>query len=205
MTQSEKNIHPSFEHFVSRQNKEWLLQQRARVIWLTGLSGSGKTSIAKGVERVLHEMGHHTAILDGDNIRSGINSNLGFSHEDRKENIRRITETARLFIENGVVVICALVSPTEELRQVASSIIGSKDFIQVYVNTPIEDCEKRDVKGLYAKARKGEIKEFTGISAPFEAPILPALEIKTHGRSVEDSVGELLEYIVPLIQHDGVK
>ena len=164
-----------------------------------------KTTIAKGVERVLHEMGHLTMILDGDNVRAGINSDLGFSEEDRQENIRRIAETAKLFLDTGIVTICCFVSPTEAIRQSAESIIGTDDFIEVYINTPIEDCEKRDVKGLYAKARKGEIKDFTGVNAPFEAPSHPALEIKTHKISVEDSVRKLLEYIVPLIQHDGVK
>jgi adenylylsulfate kinase len=205
MTQIEKHIHPSYEHFVTRADKEWLLQQRAKVIWLTGLSGSGKTTIAKGAERVLHEMGHLTMILDGDNIRTGINSNLGFSHKDRTENIRRISETAKLFVESGVVTICSLVSPTDELRKMASTIIGKNDFVEVYINTSLEECEKRDVKGLYAKARKGEIKDFTGISAPFEAPQHPALEINTASRKVEESISQLLEYIVPLIQHDGVK
>ncbi|MBS1593245.1 MAG: adenylyl-sulfate kinase [Bacteroidetes bacterium] len=205
MVQSERHIYPSFDQFVSRHNKEWLLQQRSCVIWLTGLSGSGKTTIAKGVERVLYEMGHLTMILDGDNVRAGINNNLGFSPEDRAENIRRIAETARLFVQNGVVTICSFVSPTHAIRQVAADIIGTRDFIEVYVNTPLELCEQRDVKGLYAKARKGEIPDFTGISAPFEAPLKPALEIQTRGQKVEDSIKQLLDYIVPLIQHDGTK
>ena len=205
MTPSDKNIHPSYDQFVTRQDKEWLLQQRAKVIWLTGLSGSGKTTIAKAAERLLHERGHLTMILDGDNIRTGINKNLGFSHEDRKENIRRIAEAAKLFVDCGVVTFCSLVSPTDELRQIAASIIGTDDFIEVYVNTPIEECEQRDVKGLYAKARKGEIKDFTGISAPFEAPAHPALEIQTSGRSIDESVTILLDYILPLIAHDGVQ
>ncbi|MCW3125190.1 MAG: putative adenylylsulfate kinase [Bacteroidetes bacterium] len=205
MTQSERNIHPSFDQFVSRHNKEWLLQQRSKVVWLTGLSGSGKTTIAKGVERVLFEMGHITMILDGDNVRAGINNNLGFSPDDRKENIRRIAETARLFLDSGIVTICSFVSPMEEMRQAAASIIGKNDFIEVYINTPLAECERRDVKGLYAKARKGEIKDFTGINAPFEVPAHPALEIMTKGQTVEDSVRQLLEYVVPLIQHDGVR
>lgn len=203
MVQSERHIYPSYDQFVSRHNKEWLLQQRSRVIWLTGLSGSGKTTIAKGVERVLYEMGHLTMILDGDNVRDGINNNLGFSPADRTENIRRIAETAKLFMQSGVVTICSFVSPTHAIRQVAADIIGPKDFIEVYINTPLELCETRDVKGLYAKARKGEIADFTGISAPFEAPLQPALEIQTKGKKVEDSIKELLDYIVPIIQHDG--
>lgn len=205
MIQSERHIYPSYDQFVSRHNKEWLLQQRSRVIWLTGLSGSGKTTIAKGVERVLYEMGHLTMILDGDNVRAGINNNLGFSPEDRTENIRRIAETAKLFVQSGIVTICSFVSPTHAIRQVAADIIGPKDFIEVYINTPLELCEKRDVKGLYAKARKGEIPDFTGISAPFEAPLQPALEIQTKGKKVEDSIKELLDYLVPIIQHDGTR
>jgi adenylylsulfate kinase len=204
MMKVERNIYPVFDEMVSRINKEWLLQQRARVIWLTGLSGSGKTTIAKEAEKVLHEMGHMTMLLDGDNVRAGINNNLGFSPADRHENIRRIAEAARLFLNCGVITLCCFVSPTEELRQLACSIIGAHDFIEIYINTPIEECERRDVKGLYARARKGEIADFTGISAPFEAPPKPALEIKTGEMSEEECVKKLLKFIVPLVQHEGI-
>jgi adenylylsulfate kinase len=197
-----RHIYPVFDQLVSRESKEWLLQQHSRVVWFTGLSGSGKTTIAKEAEKVLYEMGHTTMLLDGDNVRSGINNNLGFSHEDRRENIRRIAEASKLFLDCGIITLCCFVSPTEELRQLAKSIIGPKDFIEVYVNAPIEECERRDVKGLYAKARKGEIADFTGISAPFEAPSHPALELKTQGRKEEDCVKELLNFLLPIVRLD---
>ena len=200
-----RHIYPVFDQLVSRQSKEWLLQQRAKVIWFTGLSGSGKTTIARDAEKVLYEMGHMTMLLDGDNVRAGINNNLGFSAEDRHENIRRIAEAAKLFLDCGIITLCCFVSPTEELRQLAAKIIGPADFIEVYVNTSLEECEKRDVKGLYAKARKGEIPDFTGISAPFEVPGAPALVLNTEGRSEEDTVKDLLKFLVPLLQHEGVE
>jgi len=200
---TERHIYPVFDQLVSRESKEWLLQQHSRVVWFTGLSGSGKTTIAKEAEKALYEMGHITMLLDGDNVRSGINNNLGFSPDDRRENIRRIAEAAKLFLDCGIITLCCFVSPTEELRQLAKSIIGPKDFLEVYVNTPIEECERRDVKGLYAKARKGEIADFTGISAPFEPPLHPALELKTQGRKEEDSVKELLDFLLPIIRHQG--
>jgi adenylylsulfate kinase len=199
-----RHIYPVFDQLVSRESKEWLLQQRAKVIWFTGLSGSGKTTLARDAEKVLYEMGHMTMLLDGDNVRAGINNNLGFSPEDRHENIRRIAQAAKLFLDCGVITLCCFVSPTEELRHLAASIIGPKDFIEVYVNTPLEECERRDVKGLYAKARMGQIPDFTGISAPFEAPVNPAIEIKTEGRSEAECVKELLKYLVPMLQHEGV-
>jgi adenylylsulfate kinase len=198
-----RHIYPVFDQLVSRQSKEWLLQQRAKVIWFTGLSGSGKTTIARDAEKVLYEMGHMTMLLDGDNVRAGINNNLGFSAEDRHENIRRIAEAAKLFLDCGIITLCCFVSPTEELRELAAKIIGPVDFIEVYVNTSLEECEKRDVKGLYAKARNGEIPDFTGISAPFEAPASPALVLNTEGRSEEDTVKDLLKFLVPLLQHEG--
>jgi adenylylsulfate kinase len=197
---SERHIYPVFDQLVSRESKEWLLQQHARVVWFTGLSGSGKTTIAGDAEKALHEMGHLTMLLDGDNVRAGINNNLGFSPDDRRENIRRIAEAARLFLDCGIITLCCFVSPTEELRQLAAGIIGPGDFIEVYVNTPIEECERRDVKGLYAKARRGEIADFTGISAPFEPPPLPALELKTEGRTEAACVKELLDYLVPIVK-----
>ena len=200
----ERHIYPSYDQMVTRERKEWLLQQHAKVVWFTGLSGSGKTTIARDLEKALYEMGHTTMLLDGDNVRAGINNNLGFSPEDRHENIRRIAETAKLFLDCGVITLCCFVSPTEDLRQLAKGIIGAKDFIEVYVNTPIEECERRDVKGLYAKARKGEIGDFTGISAPFEAPLHPEFEIRTEGRSEKDSVTELLNFLLPRVQHEGV-
>lgn len=199
MNQKSDNIHP-FNQLLPRESKEELLQQRGKVLWFTGLSGSGKSTIAKGLDEKLHAVGFFSVVLDGDNVRTGINNNLGFSDEDRKENIRRIAEVAKLFTSNGVVTICSFVSPTEEIRNLARTIIGKNDFLEIFVNTPIEECEKRDVKGLYAKARKGEIKDFTGINAPFEEPKNPDLEIQTKNKTVEGSVNEVLQFVLPLIR-----
>jgi len=176
------------DKILQRSDKEKLLGQKGICIWFTGLSGSGKTTIAIALEKELNSKGKLTQILDGDNIRAGINNNLGFSDSDRTENIRRIAEVTKLFVNCGVITICCFVSPTEEIRALAKSIIGENDFIEVFVNTPFDVCEKRDVKGLYAKARRGEIKDFTGISAPFEAPKNPTIELDTSKLSVEKSV-----------------
>lgn len=197
------NIYPIFDRMMGREDKEALLKQRSVMVWFTGLSGSGKSTVAIALERELHQRGLLCRILDGDNIRSGINNNLGFSPEDRVENIRRIAEVSKLFIDTGVITIAAFISPNNELREMASSIIGKENFLEVYVNTPIEECERRDVKGLYAKARKGEIKDFTGVSAPFEAPKHPALSLDTSVLSLEESVNKLLEMILPKIKYGG--
>ena len=191
------NIYPIFDKILTRADKEALLGQRGLMVWFTGLSGSGKSTIAIALERELQKRGLLCRILDGDNIRSGINNNLGFSPEDRVENIRRIAEVGKLFVDTGIITIAAFISPNNELREMASRIIGKDDFVEVYVSTPIEECERRDVKGLYAKARRGEIKEFTGISAPFEAPEHPALSLDTSKLSLEESVNRLLELILP--------
>ena len=197
----EKNhIYPIFDRMMTRQDKEELLGQHSVMIWFTGLSGSGKSTVAIALERELHKRGLLCRILDGDNIRSGINNNLGFSPEDRVENIRRIAEVGKLFVDTGVITIAAFISPNNELREMASAIIGKADFLEVYVSTPLAECERRDVKGLYAKARKGEIKEFTGVSAPFEAPERPDLSLDTSVLSVEQSVNRLLELIVPKVE-----
>lgn len=194
------NIYPIFDRMLGREDKEALLKQRSVMVWFTGLSGSGKSTIAIALERELHKRGLLCRILDGDNIRSGINNNLGFSAEDRVENIRRIAEVSKLFIDTGVITIAAFISPNNELREMASTIIGKDNFMEIYVNTPIEECERRDVKGLYAKARKGEIKDFTGVSAPFEAPEHPALSLDTSVLSLEESVNKLLELILPKVK-----
>ena len=185
---------------LTRADKEALLGQRGLMVWFTGLSGSGKSTIAIALERELQKRGLLCRILDGDNIRSGINNNLGFSPEDRVENIRRIAEVGKLFVDTGIITIAAFISPNNELREMASRIIGKDDFVEVYVSTPIEECERRDVKGLYAKARRGEIKEFTGISAPFEAPEHPELSLDTSKLSLEESVNRLLELILPKVK-----
>ena len=169
------------------------------MVWFTGLSGSGKSTVAIALERELQKRRLLCRILDGDNIRSGINNNLGFSAEDRIENIRRIAEVGKLFVDTGIITIAAFISPNNDMREMAANIIGKDDFVEVYVSTPIEECERRDVKGLYAKARKGEIKNFTGISAPFEAPLHPALSLDTSKLSLEESVNRLLELILPKV------
>ena len=186
-------IFPIFDKMLSRSDKEQLLGQRGIMIWMTGLSGSGKSTVAIGVERELHRRGILCRILDGDNIRAGINSNLGFSAEDRRENIRRIAEIGKLFVDTGIVTIACFVSPTLELRQMAREIIGAEDFREVYIATPLEECERRDVKGLYARARKGEVKDFTGISAPFEAPTNPDLSLDTSQMTLKQEVEAVVE------------
>ena len=197
---TENNIYPIFDRMLSRQDKEELLKQHSVMIWFTGLSGSGKSTIAIALERELHKRGLLCRILDGDNIRSGINNNLGFTEADRIENIRRIAEVSKLFVDTGIITIAAFISPSNDIREMAANIIGKDDFLEVYVSTPIEECERRDVKGLYAKARRGEIKNFTGISAPFAAPAHPALTLDTSALSLEESVNKLLELILPRIQ-----
>ena len=187
------DIYPIFDKMLTRADKEQLLGQRGIMIWMTGLSGSGKSTVAIGVERELQKQGILCRILDGDNIRAGINSNLGFSAEDRKENIRRIAEIGKLFVDTGIVTIACFVSPTLELRQMAREIIGPDDFREVYIATPLEECERRDVKGLYARARKGEVKDFTGISAPFEAPENPDLRLDTSQMTLKDEVEAVVE------------
>lgn len=199
MTNMAENIYPIFDKMLQREDREALLKQKGVMIWFTGLSGSGKSTLAIALERELHQRGILCRILDGDNIRSGINNNLGFSESDRTENIRRIAEVSKLFVDCGIVTLAAFISPTKAIRQMASEIIGKKDFLEVFVSTPIEECEKRDVKGLYAKARRGEIKEFTGISSPFEAPEQPFISIDTSRQPLEDSVKRLLEAILPKI------
>ena len=194
-----ENIYPIFEKMLQRKDREALLKQKGIMIWFTGLSGSGKSTLAIALERELYKQGILCRILDGDNIRSGINNNLGFSEADRTENIRRIAEVSKLFVDCGIVTIAAFISPTHAIRRMASEIIGEDDFLEVYVSTPIEECERRDVKGLYAKARRGEIKEFTGISSPFEAPEHPFISIDTSRQSLADSVKILLDAVSPKI------
>ncbi len=199
--ENKNNIYPIFDKMLTRADKEALLNQHSVMIWFTGLSGSGKSTIAIALERELQKRGLLCRILDGDNIRSGINNNLGFSEEDRVENIRRIAEIGKLFVDTGIITIAAFISPNNDIREMAANIIGKENFLEIYVSTPIEECERRDVKGLYAKARRGEIKNFTGISAPFEAPEHPALSIDTSKLTVQESVNKLLELILPKISY----
>lgn len=195
-----EHIYPIFDTILDKSQKERLNQQKALVIWMVGLSGSGKSTLARSLENNLYEMGYLTKLLDGDNLRSGINNNLGFSEEDRTENIRRAAEVSKLFAQCGVVTICSLISPTAAIRSMARDIIGPDLFHEVFINCPLEVCEERDVKGLYAKARNGEIKKFTGIDAPFENPASPSLEIRTDLHSVEECQTQLLESILPKIK-----
>lgn len=195
----QNHIYPIFDRMLTRKDKEDLLKQHSVMIWFTGLSGSGKSTLAIALERELQQRGLLCRILDGDNIRSGINNNLGFSEEDRVENIRRIAEIGKLFVDTGIITIAAFISPNNDIREMAANIIGKENFMEVFVSTPIEACEKRDVKGLYAKARRGEIRNFTGVSAPFEAPLHPALSLDTSILSVEKSVNKLLELVLPRV------
>ena len=196
MTHQARNIYPVFDTLLQRSDRERLLNQRGCTIWMTGLSGSGKTTVARELERKLYNRGLLPYVLDGDNIRTGINNNLGFSEEDRAENIRRIAEVSKLFVQCGIITINCFVSPTIAIRQNAKDIIGADDFLEVFVNTPIEICEQRDPKGLYAKARAGEIKNFTGIDAPFEAPVTPDLDLHTANKSVEECAAELETFVL---------
>lgn len=195
-----REIHPIFDRMLSREDRESQLGQRSAMIWFTGLSGSGKSTLAVNLERELFARGYVCRILDGDNIRSGINKNLGFSPEDREENIRRIAEVGKLFVDSGIITISAFISPTNEVRDLARSIIGEENFMEVYVSTPIEECERRDVKGLYKKARAGIIKEFTGVSQPFEVPDNPAIVINTQGVSHEEAIERVLDIVLPRIE-----
>ena len=194
------NVHPIFDRLLSRKDREKRLGQNAKILWLTGLSGSGKSTIAQDLERQLYNQGYFPQVLDGDNIRIGINNNLGFTIEDRTENIRRIAEIAKLYLHSGIITICSFISPTIEIRNFAREIIGAENFVEVFINTPLEICEARDVKGLYKKARAGEIKGFTGIDSPYEAPQNPDIEILTAKLTVEESSQQILDQINPLIK-----
>lgn len=196
---SQDNIHPIFDRLVSRTEKENFLNQKAKVFWFTGLSGSGKSTIAERVERILFNKGFLVQVLDGDNIRSGICNNLSFSIEDRSENIRRIAEVSKLYINSGVIALNSFVSPTNEIRSLARDTIGDSDFHLIHVKATVELCESRDVKGLYKKARAGEIKGFTGIDSPFEEPDTAALTLDTATQDIETSVNEAVSFILEKI------
>ncbi|PQB04224.1 adenylyl-sulfate kinase [Aureitalea marina] len=194
-----ENIIPhSFQ--VARTDREKLMGQKGCLLWFTGLSGSGKSTIANQVELRLFELGVHTYLLDGDNVRSGLNGDLGFTDQDRIENIRRIAEVANLMVDAGLVVLASFVSPFISDRQKVRETIGEDRFVEIYVNTPLEECERRDVKGLYAKARDGKIPNFTGIDSPYEAPIKPEIELQTMGSSVEESAREVTDYLASFMK-----
>lgn len=190
-----ENLHPISDRLLSRADREQSLGQRSKCIWLCGLSGSGKSTLAIELEKALHAAGRHVYVLDGDNIRTGLNKGLGFSPEDRKENIRRIAEVSKLFVDSGLIVINSFITPTEALRSIAREIIGEDDLLEVYVHASFATCQKRDVKGLYAKVEKGLIADFTGKDSGFEEPVGADLVIRTEEQSVEESFRELHDFV----------
>ena len=197
-----ENIHPTFGQLLDREAKEALLNQRGLVVWLYGLSGSGKSTLATALERRLHEEGVFTQVLDGDNIRTGLNNNLGFSDEDRSENIRRIAEVAKLFAMAGLVTITSFICPRNELRTLAREIVGQADFLEVYVECSFETCEQRDVKGLYAKAKAGQVQNFTGMDSSFEAPEprdAADLILNTDNQAEGESLEQLYQAVRPRV------
>ena len=202
MNTSSENIFPVFDKIISKEKKEKLLNQKGKVVWLTGLSGSGKTTIALQLEKELFKLGFLVQILDGDNIRAGINNNLSFSESDRAENIRRISEVSKLFLNCGIITINCFVSPTKKMRQNAKKIIGKENYYEIFINADLETCEKRDVKGLYKKARSGEIKNFTGIDTEYEKPNNPSLEVDTSQLSLDQSIEIILKNILPQIKNN---
>lgn len=204
---SQENIHPIFHQSLDRFSKEKLLNQRGYVIWLYGLSGAGKSTLAIGLEKALHQKGIMTQLLDGDNIRSGLNKNLGFSDEDRIENIRRIAEVAKLFANAGIVTIASFITPKKELRTLAREVVGESDFREVFVTCSFETCEQRDVKGLYAKAKSGKVKHFTGKDSSFESPNdsnPPDLTLDTDAKSESNCLQELQQFVKNILEGKGV-
>jgi adenylylsulfate kinase len=189
-----ENIHTEFHRFLKREDKEQLLAQKGAVIWLYGLSGSGKSTVANAAERILHEEGRFTVILDGDNLRSGLNSNLGFSDEDRSENVRRASQVAKLFASQGIITLVSVITPRRDLRALAREVIG-EDFAEVYIKADFETCAQRDPKGLYAKVKAGKIKQFTGKDSGFEEPETPELVIDTTELSIEEAASALVTFI----------
>lgn len=178
--------------------KEHMLQQHARVFWMCGLSGAGKSTLAMILDKALAEKGFISQVIDGDVVRNGLNKGLGFSQDERRENLRRVAEVTKLFSTCGVITIVSFISPTEEIRHMIHDIIGD-DYVEIFVNAPLSICEQRDTKGLYKQARAGKLKEFTGIDSPFEPPVKPDLNLDTHTLSVEQSAEKLLQFVLPLI------
>ena len=181
------------EQTLSKEERGSLKHQRPCILWFTGLSGAGKSTVANALEQALHARGYHTYLLDGDNVRHGLNKNLGFSADDREENIRRIGEVAKLFVDGGTIVLTAFISPYRRDREQVRELVDEGEFLEVFVNTPLDVCEDRDPKGLYKKARAGEIKHFTGIDDPYEAPDKPEITLRTDQNSIEESVVQIME------------
>ena len=202
MNTPSENIFPVFDKIISKEKKEKLLNQKGKVVWLTGLSGSGKTTIALQLEKELYKLGFLVQILDGDNIRAGINNNLSFSEGDRTENIRRIAEISKLFLNCGIITINCFVSPTIKMRQIAKKIIGKENYYEIFIDADLETCEKRDVKGLYKKARNGEIKNFTGVDSQYEKPNNPSLEVNTSQLSIDQSIEIILKNVLPQLKNN---
>ena len=188
-------------HNVTKDDRSKQKKQRPCILWFTGLSGSGKSTIASAVEQKLFELGHHTYLLDGDNVRHGINKDLSFTDEDRIENIRRIGELSKLMIDAGLLVMTAFISPFKSDRRLVRELVQEHEFIEVFMDTSLDECERRDPKGLYKKARKGEIKNFTGVDAPFEEPDNADIRVETVGRSPENIVDEILNIILPKLYY----
>lgn len=193
------HIYPVFDKMLPREAKEELLGQRGAVIWMYGLSGSGKSTLANLLERRLHEEGKMVKVLDGDNVRSGLNSNLGFSDEDRLENIRRVAEVAKLFADSGIVTVTSFITPNNELRDIAREVIGDDDLLEVYVKASFQTCAERDPKGLYAKVKAGKVKQFTGKDSAFEEPSRPDLIIDTETLSEDDALEQLFSAVLAMI------
>ncbi|GHB96527.1 adenylyl-sulfate kinase [Cerasicoccus arenae] len=200
MAETPDNIYHVFDRMLPRADREAALKQRSHVFWLFGLSGSGKSTLALALERELFKAGRFAQVLDGDNIRSGLNRDLGFSDADRSENIRRIAEVAKLFAQAGVVTITSFICPKEELRALARETIGADDFSDIYVKASYERCQERDPKGLYKKVQAGQVKQFTGKDSGFEEPTAPALIIDTENETIEQSVQRLLDYVLPRVE-----
>jgi len=191
---NEKNV-VWHEHQLSKEERSALKEQKPCVLWFTGLSGSGKSTVANAVEQKLYDLKKHTYLLDGDNVRLGLNKNLGFSDEDRVENIRRIGELSKLFVDSGTMVLTAFISPFLKDRQIVKELLEEGEFIEVFVDAPLITCEERDPKGLYLKAREGKIPNFTGLSSPYEAPLSPQIHLKTAENSVEECVDKIIDYL----------
>ncbi|GAB3816408.1 adenylyl-sulfate kinase [Pontibacter rugosus] len=198
-----KHVFP-FESQITYSQRKEMMQQEPRLIFLTGLSGSGKSTLALRLEHYLFHKGFKVFLLDGDNVRHGLNKDLNFSEADRKENMRRVAEVAKLMLDAGVVVISAFIAPYHEERKLVKEIVGARRYTEVYVNCSLGECERRDTKGLYAKARQGEIKNFTGISAPYECPAAPDMEVQTDAESIEQSLCRLIENVEPQLKNQAV-